>query len=189
MYGRSTAAPQLAKITAKPKLACPTISSAISTRPISRSLATQATPSSTGAGDTNLGIKWNFRRDRRKFPSPRSQRQLLRRVPHRRSAQSTRLRPHRLLAQLHLPGTDHGQELASNLNLGVLFAGNTSTGAVGINTTRGQVYTSSLSVLHDINARLIRRRRSLRRRRRHRRPRPHATARNGRRLRSRSIQA
>ena len=41
-----------------------------------------------------------------------------------------------------------------NLNLGILFAGNTSTGAVGIQTHRGQVYTGSLSVLHDVSSRL-----------------------------------
>ena len=38
--------------------------------------------------------------------------------------------------------------------MGYLFAGNTSTGVLGIQTTRGHVYTGGLSVLHDLNARL-----------------------------------
>jgi len=41
-----------------------------------------------------------------------------------------------------------------NGNLGYLFAGNTSTGAVGIQSTRGHVYTGGLSVLHDFTGRL-----------------------------------
>jgi len=41
-----------------------------------------------------------------------------------------------------------------NINLGILFAGNTSTGAVGIQTRRGQVYTGGLSLLHDVSSRL-----------------------------------
>jgi hypothetical protein len=41
-----------------------------------------------------------------------------------------------------------------NANVGFLFAGNTSTGVLGIQTTRGHVYTGGLSVLHDLNPRL-----------------------------------
>ena len=37
---------------------------------------------------------------------------------------------------------------------GYLFAGNTSTGAMGIKTTRGHVYTGGVSVLHDFTSRL-----------------------------------
>jgi hypothetical protein len=41
-----------------------------------------------------------------------------------------------------------------NVNLGVLFAGNTSTGVEGIQTRRGQVYTGGISLLHDLTPRL-----------------------------------
>ena len=41
-----------------------------------------------------------------------------------------------------------------NINLGVLFAGNTSTGVVGIQTRRGHVYTGGISLLHDLSPRL-----------------------------------
>jgi hypothetical protein len=111
------------------------------------------TPSSTGAGDTNLGIKWNFRREMQsshrpvlsasfyvEFPTGDSHNQL-----------GSGLIDYWLNFILQEPITP---KTRINLNLGVLFAGNTSTGVVGINTTRGQVYTSSLSVLHDINSRL-----------------------------------
>ncbi len=41
-----------------------------------------------------------------------------------------------------------------NGNAGYLFAGNTSTGVIGIETTRGHVFTGGLSMLHDFSARL-----------------------------------
>ena len=41
-----------------------------------------------------------------------------------------------------------------NVNLGYLFAGNTSTGVVGITATRGHVYTGGVSLLHDLSPRL-----------------------------------
>jgi hypothetical protein len=39
-------------------------------------------------------------------------------------------------------------------NLGYLFAGNTSTGVLGVQTARGQVLTGGLSMLHDFTPRL-----------------------------------
>src|SRR5262249_22420 len=41
-----------------------------------------------------------------------------------------------------------------NTNLGFLFAGNTSTGVVGVQTTRVHAYTSGVSLLHDFGPRL-----------------------------------
>ncbi len=104
--------------------------------------------SSHGAGDTNLGLKANFRKE-----SPTS------RVP-------------ALAASFYveLPTGDASQQLGSGLNdywlnliaqkslssktritgnLGYLFAGNTSTGALGTQTTRGHVFPGGLSLLHD----------------------------------------
>jgi hypothetical protein len=111
-----------------------------------------STPSSTGAGDTNMGIKWNFRRAVEnshrpvlsasfyvEFPTGDSHNQL-----------GSGLVDYWLNFIFQEPITP---KTRLNLNLGVLFAGNTSTGAVGVNTTRGQVYTSGLSLLHDINRR------------------------------------
>jgi hypothetical protein len=41
-----------------------------------------------------------------------------------------------------------------NANFGYLFAGNTSTGVLGTQTTRGHVYTGGLSISHDWTSRL-----------------------------------
>ena len=46
------------------------------------------------------------------------------------------------------------KETRINGNAGILFAGNTSTGVIGTENTRGQVYTYGLSILHDIDNRL-----------------------------------
>jgi hypothetical protein len=111
------------------------------------------TQNSAGAGDTNLGVKWNFHKE-----APGS------RVP-------------ALSASLYIefPTGDARQQLGSglvdywftligqkrlfhktriNTNIGYLFAGNTSTGALGIQSSRGHVYTGGLSALHDFNGRL-----------------------------------
>ena len=108
---------------------------------------------SDGWGDTNLGVKWTFHHESKgkRLPS--------------------------LVASFYteFPTGDTRQQLGSGLadywlnfigqksisektritgNLGILFAGNTSTGAIGLENTRGQVYTGGLSMLHDFNSRL-----------------------------------
>jgi outer membrane putative beta-barrel porin/alpha-amylase len=40
------------------------------------------------------------------------------------------------------------------LNAGILFAGNTSTGLVGIRTTKGKVFTGNSSITHDFTSKL-----------------------------------
>jgi hypothetical protein len=108
---------------------------------------------SVGPGDTDMGIKWNFH----KAPHP--------------------LRFPALSASLYLefPTGDESQELGSgltdywlnsiaeepfsdktrvNANFGFLFAGNTSTGVLGVQTTRGHVYTGGMSLAHDFNPRV-----------------------------------
>jgi hypothetical protein len=103
---------------------------------------------STGVGDTNLGIKMNFRQE---FPTSR--------VPALAAS-----------FYIELPTGDSSQQLGSGLsdywlnviaqksltpktritgNLGYLFAGNTSTGALGTQTTHGHVFPGGLSLLHD----------------------------------------
>lgn len=117
---------------------------------ISRASGTQ---DSSGNGDADMGIKWNFYK-----------------APHPRGIPS-------LSASLYIefPTGDERQSLGSGLtdyalnsiaqeaisdktrvngNFGFLFAGNTSTGVLGIQTTRGHVYTGGLSLTHDFNPRL-----------------------------------
>jgi hypothetical protein len=110
-------------------------------------------PSSSGLGDTDMGVKWNFR----KAP-----------VPRRYPALSSSL-------YIEFPTGDTHNELGSGLtdywlnfiaqeplsdktrltgNFGFLFAGNTSTGDLGLKTTRGHVYTGGLSLTHDFGTRV-----------------------------------
>ena len=108
---------------------------------------------SVGGGDTNLGLKANLREESAgsrapalaatfyiEFPTGDTQQQLgsglhdyaLNFVAQKSIAKTTRV----------------------TANAGFLFAGNTSTGAIGIQGTRGHVFTGGLSVLHDLQPRL-----------------------------------
>jgi hypothetical protein len=108
--------------------------------------------SSTGFGDTNLGVKWNFHQEAHashipalsaslyvEFPTGDSSRQL-----------GSGLTDYWLnfIAQRHL-----SEKTRLTANTGIVFAGNTSTGVVGIESTRGRVYVGGISVLHDLNPR------------------------------------
>jgi hypothetical protein len=115
--------------------------------------ALEGPSNSSGIGDTNLGVKWKFHEHRANSRIPA------------------------LAASLYIefPTGDESQELGSGLtdywlnvigqqtlgdrtrltcNLGILFAGNTSTGVVGIQTKRGRVYTGGISLLRDFSSRL-----------------------------------
>src|SRR5215470_2876402 len=109
-------------------------------------------PSASGLGDADLGIKWNFLAARSgsyapalgaslyiEFPTGDSKKQL-----------SSGLTDYWLNFILQEPVY---AKTRLNINAGFLFAGNTSTGALGIETTRGHVFTGGLSLLHDFNAR------------------------------------
>lgn len=108
---------------------------------------------SNGPGDTDMGIKWNFRKAKPGSHTPA------------------------LGASLYIefPTGDVQQQLGSGLsdywlngiaqepftektrltgNFGFLFAGNTSTGVIGTQNTRGHVYTAGLSLLHDFTPKL-----------------------------------
>jgi hypothetical protein len=106
-----------------------------------------------GVGDTNLGLKWNFRKE----------------------SGDSRLPAMSVTMYFEFPTGDSVQQLGSGLvdywlnwivqkhlsdkvkltaNAGILFAGNTSTGVVGIQNTRGRVYTGGLSIIRDITPRL-----------------------------------
>jgi hypothetical protein len=108
---------------------------------------------SSGNGDSDMGIKWNF------FKAPH---------PRRTPSLSASL-------YIEFPTGDERQSLGSgltdyalnsiaqeaisdktrvNANFGFLFAGNTSTGVLGIQTTRGHVFTAGLSLQHDFTSRL-----------------------------------
>ncbi|MFZ0706594.1 MAG: hypothetical protein WAM71_13390 [Candidatus Korobacteraceae bacterium] len=109
--------------------------------------------SSSGIGDVDMGIKWNFR-----TAPPDSQRVLLAASLYIEAPTGN---VHQQLGSgladvaLNLIGEKpFSSATRLNLNLGFLFAGNTSTGAVGIQTTRGHVVTGGASLLHDFTPRL-----------------------------------
>ena len=106
-----------------------------------------------GVGDTDMGVKWNF----------------LKEVKGRRHPAAG------ASFYVEFPTGNPGQQLGSGLadyalnfmvqksisektringNAGILFAGNTSTGVVGTQNARGQVFTGGLSLLHDFNERI-----------------------------------
>ena len=111
------------------------------------------TPNSIGGGDLNLGIKWHFHKE-----SPDS-----------------KLPSFGASLYVELPTGDASQQLGSgltdywlnfiaqksltprtrvNANAGYLFAGNTSTGVLGITSVRGHVFVGGISLLHDFTGRL-----------------------------------
>jgi len=108
---------------------------------------------STGPGDTNLGVKWNIRSVSQTSHLPSLGMSLYIEFPtgNARQQLSSGLTDYWLNFIAQEPLTS---KTRVNANLGFLFAGNTSTGVVGIQTTRGHVYTGGLSLLHDFNPRL-----------------------------------
>jgi hypothetical protein len=108
--------------------------------------------SSLGIGDTNFGAKWNF--PARSDPSAANfAMSFYVELPTGNAASGlgSGLTDYWLNFILQKPLSETTR---INANLGLLFAGNTSTGAVGIQTRRGQVYTGGLSILHDVTPRL-----------------------------------
>lgn len=110
-------------------------------------------PDAMGGGDTNLGIKWNFHKE----------------------APGSRLPALGASLYVEFPTGDASNQLGSGLtdvwlnaiaqkslsdktringNVGYLFTGNSSTGALGIETIRGHVLTGGISLLHDFTPRL-----------------------------------
>jgi hypothetical protein len=114
---------------------------------------TAGTQTSTGAGDTDLGVKWNFRKASRALSFPALAASLYIEFPTGNTHQQlgSGLTDYWLNSIVQEPLTNKTRLTA---NFGFLFAGNTSTGVLGIQTTRGHVYTGGLSLLHDFNPRL-----------------------------------
>jgi hypothetical protein len=108
---------------------------------------------SKGPGDTDMGVKWNYHKSTRPLSAPALSASLYIEFPTGDTTQ-----------ELGSGVTDYwlnsiAQEIVSertriNANFGFLFAGNTSTGVLGIQTTRGHVYTGGLSLLHDFGPRV-----------------------------------
>jgi hypothetical protein len=111
------------------------------------------TENAVGGGDLNLGIKWEFHKESSGSRLPAMGASLYCEFPtgDSRNQLGSGLADYwlNLIAQKSLSKTTR-----INGNLGYLFAGNTSTGVLGIESTRGHVYTGGVSVLHDFTDRL-----------------------------------
>jgi hypothetical protein len=111
------------------------------------------TPGSAGVGDTNLGVKWEFHKESHGSRVPALGASLYIEFPTGDASQQlgSGLIDYwlNLIAQKSL-----SNKTRVNLNLGYVFAGNTSTGVLGIEAARGHVYTGGLSLLHQFTARL-----------------------------------
>jgi len=112
-----------------------------------------AIPDAAGAGDTNMGIKWNFRSLSPGSHAPALGASLYIEFPtgNERQQLGSGLIDYWLNFIVRVPFTDKTRITG---NAGFVFAGNTSTGVVGIETRRGHVYTGGISLLHDFSARL-----------------------------------
>ena len=108
---------------------------------------------SAGFGDVNLGMKWRLHETAAGSHIPSVGASFYVEFPTGdvREELGSGLRDYWLnsIAQEAL-----GKRSRATANFGYLFAGNTSTGVIGIQTTRGHVYTGGLSVLHDFTPRL-----------------------------------
>jgi len=112
-----------------------------------------AIPTALGPGDTNLGVKWNFRGLAPGSHLPALSASLYIEFPtgNERQQLGSGLTDYWLNFIAQVPMSD---KTRITTNLGFLFAGNTSTGVVGIQTRRGHVYTGGISLLHDFSPRL-----------------------------------
>jgi len=108
---------------------------------------------SNGMGDTNLGVKWNFHKASKNSHIPALAASLYIEFPTGDTSQQlgSGLTDYWLNLIAQQPLSD---KTRINVNVGFLFAGNTSTGVLGIQTTRGHVYPGGLSLLHDFTPRL-----------------------------------
>ena len=117
---------------------------------ISRASGSQA---SSGNGDADMGIKWNFHKASHPRAVPAFSASFYVEFPTGDESQGlgSGLNDYWLNSIVQEPFSD---KTRLDFNFGYLFAGNTSTGVLGIQTTRGHVYTGGLSLQHDYTQRL-----------------------------------
>ena len=110
-------------------------------------------PAAAGFGDTDMGIKWNFHQAREGSWVPILSASLYIEFPTGSPSKGlgSGIADYWLNFIAQKPFTE---KTRMNGNFGYLFAGNTSTGAIGIQTARGHVFTGGVSLLHDFSSRL-----------------------------------
>jgi hypothetical protein len=110
-------------------------------------------PTYAGNGDTDMGVKWAFKKSSKPLGSPALAASFYVEFPtgDTRQELGSGLADYALNFIAQEPLTDKTRLTG---NAGFLFAGNTSTGVIGLQTTRGHVFTAGLSVTHDYTPRL-----------------------------------
>lgn len=108
---------------------------------------------STGPGDTEFGVKWEFRQATGVLGAPAMAAVFYVEVPtgNVQEQLGSGLADYWLYWAAQEPLTDRTRV---NGNAGLYFAGNTSTGVIGTQNKRGQVVTGGLSLLHDFTPHL-----------------------------------
>jgi hypothetical protein len=108
---------------------------------------------SNGLGDTDLGVKWNFRKSAHPLSFPSLSTSFYIEFPTGDTTQElgSGLKDYWLNSIAQEPLSD---KTRVNANFGFLFAGNTSTGVLGTHNSRGHVYTGGLSLSHDFTSRV-----------------------------------
>ncbi len=109
--------------------------------------------SAYGPGDTEMGVKWNFRKSTKPLSAPALSASFYAEVPTGDSNDGlgSGLTDYWLNLIAQEPFSD---KTRIDANFGYLFAGNTSTGVLGTQTTRGHVYTGGMSITHDWTSKL-----------------------------------
>lgn len=117
---------------------------------IQRTLSQQG---SAGLGDADMGLKWKIRKYDLKSHVPALAATFYTEFPTGdvKEQLGSGLRDYWLNFIVQEP---FSEKTRANMNLGFLFAGNTSTGVLGVQTARGHVGTGGLSVLHDFSPKL-----------------------------------
>lgn len=107
----------------------------------------------TGLGDTDMGLKWAIRKAKGVRRGPALATSFYTEAPTGDESKElgSGLADYWLNWMMQEPLTE---KTRVTVNLGYLFAGNTSTGVVGISTRRGHVYTGGISLVRDFTAKL-----------------------------------
>ena len=114
---------------------------------------THGSQQSAGIGDTNLGLKWHFLDSAKGSYKPALATSFYMEFPTGNVKQQLGSGVSdywlNMIAQEPL-----GANTRVTTNFGFLFAGNTSTGVIGVDTVRGHVFVGGLSLVHDFTDRL-----------------------------------
>lgn len=121
--------------------------------PLLAILRAPGSENASGPGDTDMGIKWYFHQEGPPLRAPGVSASLYIEFPTGdvKEQLGSGLRDYWLNSIAEEPLSE---KTRVNANFGFLFAGNTSTGVLGTQNTRGHVYTGGLSWQHDVSERV-----------------------------------